>query len=356
MKYGIAVLPGPSTAKVAQRAEELGFHRVWFYDSQLLCSDVFVIMATAAAATKKIRLATGVLIPSNRIAPVAANAFATLNAMAPGRIDCGIGTGFTARRTMALGPLKLSAMAEYLRVMKELWQGKTTTVELEGEPRKIRFMNQQPRFEYFNTKDPISVHVSAFAPKGRKLTAEIADGWIDFIIGDGAAIADVRRLDADARALGRDPKTLHKTGFTLGCVLAEGEAADGPRGRAQAAPQATVLFHNAVEAAERGSILDVPEPLRAPVEAYARTIYDKMQPKDERHLLIHDGHLTHLRPEEEAFVNADFLRRVTLTGRPNEIRERMRKYEAGGFDELVIQLVPGHESAIEDWAKVFDLR
>jgi 5,10-methylenetetrahydromethanopterin reductase len=96
MKYGIAVLPGPSTAKVAQRAEELGFHRVWFYDSQLLCSDVFVIMATTAAATKKIRLATGVLIPSNRIAPVAANAFATLNAMAPGRIDCGIGTGFTA--------------------------------------------------------------------------------------------------------------------------------------------------------------------------------------------------------------------------------------------------------------------
>jgi 5,10-methylenetetrahydromethanopterin reductase len=82
-------------------------------------------MATAAAATKKIRLATGVLIPSNRIAPVAANAFATLNAMAPGRIDCGIGTGFTARRTMALGPLKLSAMAEDLRVMKELWQGKT---------------------------------------------------------------------------------------------------------------------------------------------------------------------------------------------------------------------------------------
>ena len=80
MKYGIAVLPGPSTAKVAQHAEELGFHRVWFYDSQLLCSDVFVIMATAAAATKKIRLATGVLIPSNRIAPVAANVFATLNA------------------------------------------------------------------------------------------------------------------------------------------------------------------------------------------------------------------------------------------------------------------------------------
>jgi len=34
----------------------------------------------------------------------------------------------------------------------------------------------------------------------------------------------------------------------------------------------------------------------------------------------------------------------------------MRKYEVGGFDELVIQLVPGHESAIDDWAKVFDLR
>jgi 5,10-methylenetetrahydromethanopterin reductase len=59
-------------------------------------------MAAAAVKTTRIRLGTGVLIPSNRIAAVAANAFASLNKLAPGRIDFGVGTGFTGRRAMGL--------------------------------------------------------------------------------------------------------------------------------------------------------------------------------------------------------------------------------------------------------------
>jgi 5,10-methylenetetrahydromethanopterin reductase len=56
-----------------------------------------------------------VLVPSNRIAPVAANALATLNQLAPGRIDIGVGTGFTARRAMARrGQLPLWAQTEPL--------------------------------------------------------------------------------------------------------------------------------------------------------------------------------------------------------------------------------------------------
>ena len=50
----------------------------------------------AAAETSRIRLGTGVLILSNRIAPVAASALMSLNALAPGRIDFGVSTGFTA--------------------------------------------------------------------------------------------------------------------------------------------------------------------------------------------------------------------------------------------------------------------
>ena len=44
------------------------------------------------------------------IEPVTANAFATLNQIAPGRIDFGVGTGFTGRRTMGLGPISLARM------------------------------------------------------------------------------------------------------------------------------------------------------------------------------------------------------------------------------------------------------
>src|ERR1700686_47871 len=114
MDFGIALPTAADSWKVVQRAEELGFTHAWFYDTQMLSADCFVAMGAAAVNTRRIRLGTGVLVPSNRIAPVAANALATLNKLAPGRIDFGVGTGFTARNTMGLGPMRLSELREYL--------------------------------------------------------------------------------------------------------------------------------------------------------------------------------------------------------------------------------------------------
>src|ERR1700757_4068593 len=112
MRFAIAVATDAESWRVVRRAEELGFSRAWFYDTQMLSADPFVAMAAAAMKTTKIRLGTGVLIPSNRIAPVTANAFASLNKLAPGRIDFGVGTGFTGRRAMGLGAVKLADMEE----------------------------------------------------------------------------------------------------------------------------------------------------------------------------------------------------------------------------------------------------
>jgi 5,10-methylenetetrahydromethanopterin reductase len=92
MDFGIGIATGSDSWKLAQRAEELGFTHAWFFDTQMITGDCFVAMAAAALKTSRIRLGTGVLVPSNRIAAVTANAFATLNGMAPGRIDFGIGT------------------------------------------------------------------------------------------------------------------------------------------------------------------------------------------------------------------------------------------------------------------------
>ncbi|HIF09738.1 MAG TPA: LLM class flavin-dependent oxidoreductase, partial [Sneathiellales bacterium] len=100
MDFGISMTTSATSWQVVKRAEQLGFTHAWFYDSQLLCGDIFVGMGAAAVNTSKIKLCTGVLVPSNRIAPVAACGLATLNQMAPGRVEFGIGTGFTARRMM----------------------------------------------------------------------------------------------------------------------------------------------------------------------------------------------------------------------------------------------------------------
>src|SRR5260370_4676667 len=98
--FGIQLATSSHSWKIAKRAEGLGFTHAWFYDTQLLNADMFVAMAAAAMATSRIRLGTGVLIPSTRIAPVSASALAYLNALAPACIEFDVATCFTARRTL----------------------------------------------------------------------------------------------------------------------------------------------------------------------------------------------------------------------------------------------------------------
>src|SRR3954453_16610803 len=120
MQFGIAIPTDADSWRVVRRAEELGFARAWFYDTQMLSADPFVAMAAAALKTTRIRLGTGVLIPSNRLAAVTPNAFASLNKLAPGRIDFGVGTGFTGRRAMGLGAIRLAPMEAYTREVMAL--------------------------------------------------------------------------------------------------------------------------------------------------------------------------------------------------------------------------------------------
>src|ERR1700687_3705643 len=151
MDFGIGIASASHSWKAAQRAEELGFTHAWFFDTQMITGDCFVAMAAAALKTSKIRLGTGVLVPSNRLAAVTANAFATLNGLAPGRIDFGIGTGFSARRAMGLGAMKLAEMEEYIRVVYGLLAGEIIETEIEGKQHKIQFLN--PDAGLFNTTD-----------------------------------------------------------------------------------------------------------------------------------------------------------------------------------------------------------
>ena len=51
MDYAINLATAADSWKVVKRAEELGFARAWFFDTQLLNADVFVAMAAAAMQT-----------------------------------------------------------------------------------------------------------------------------------------------------------------------------------------------------------------------------------------------------------------------------------------------------------------
>ncbi|MEM7017010.1 MAG: LLM class flavin-dependent oxidoreductase [Pseudomonadota bacterium] len=350
MDFGIAVATSTESWKVVKRAEELGFSHAWFYDTQLLNPDVFIGMALAAANTSKIRLGTGVLIPSNRIAPVTANAFASLNKLAPGRIDFGVGTGFTGRRTMGMKAIKLSDMKEYIRIVQALLNEETVSWELENEEHKIRFLN--PDLGLINTKDPVPLHISAMGPKARRLTAELGGGWLNFSGTLEGATKDLEDMQAAWAESQRPVEALYSTCFGLGCVLKSGETADSQRARAQAGTWVAVFFHNLVESFDDATLAHILPPARAElVKRYRAEVYDKYD-ADTKYLSLHRGHLMFIRPEEEPFIQSKEIEELTWTGTVSELQERLRGLRDAGYQQFTIQLVEGQEDAVEDWAEV----
>ena len=352
MDCDIFLAPAADSWKVVKRAEELGFRRAWFYDTQLLNAEVFVSMAAAAMQTSKIRLGTGVLIPSNRIAPVAASGLASLNALAPGRIDFGISTGFTARRTMGLRPVRLGDMEEYVRVVCGLLAGETLEWTFEDKRRKIRFLN--PEIGAVNIKDPIPVHVSALGPRARRLTAKLGAGWIHATANVAHAQAAIADMQAAWRDAGRDQARLHATAAIAGCVLGDNEASDSPRARAHAGPTATIALHSLVEREEFGDLGRPIPPQLAPLIERYRRIYLEYEPADARYLSNHRGHLMFLRPEEQAICTAELIRATTFTGPKAELREQLRELARAGFDHVGLTVRYGYPEMLEEWADVFE--
>jgi 5,10-methylenetetrahydromethanopterin reductase len=349
MDFGIALATTTESWRAVKRAEALGFKYAWFYDTQLLNPDVFVGMALAARETKKIRLGTGVLIPSNRLSPVAANGLATLAKLAPGRIDFGVGTGFTGRRTMGQRAIKLAEFERYVAEVQGLLRGETVEALLEGERKKIRFLN--PELGLINLKKKIPLHISAFGPNARKLVAKLGAGWAYFSGSMAPALGALADMQATWKSAGRTDK-LYANLYTLGCVLAPGESFTSRRALAQAGPLAAVLFHDLVERGTLGEIIGALPPfLTEAVERYAK-IYEQYEPADARWLAVHRGHLMFVRPEEKQFLSKELIENFTFTGTTDELRGRVETLRDAGYSQLTVQLVEGHEGALADWAKL----
>jgi len=351
MDFGIGIATSSDSWKLAQRAEELGFTHAWFYDTQMITADCFVAMGAAAMKTSRIRLGTGVLVPSNRIAPVTANAFATLNGLAPGRIDFGVGTGFSARRAMGLGAMKLADMEEYIRVVYALLNGETIETDIEGKRKKIRFLN--PDANLINTRDPIKLHVSAYGPRSQALTARLNAAWKSFVSDVPGALTAIQSMRQSWHQAGKPAADLYATAWACGCVLEPGEQADSPRAMAQSGPRAAVLLHRAADQDMEGwqNTSDVPESVAENVRGYIEMARGFIPP-DARYLTNHRGHFVFVKPEERRFINADLIRHTTFTATEQELKQRIEAMRDAGWSQFVIPITPGEEHAIEDWARI----
>ena len=349
MEFGIQLATAADSWKIVQRAEALGFTHAWFYDTQMLCADPFVAMGAAAVKTTRIRLGTGVLVPSNRIAPATACAFASLNQLAPGRIDFGVGTGFTARRAMGLPPVTLAALEEYLDIVQALLAEETPTWEFEGKTRRIRFLN--PEYGLIRTDPELPLHISAMGPRIQRLTAERGAHWITAMTDLESTLASLQGMARTYRDAGRNPDDHVKTAFAGGCVLRPGEDYDSPRVKAQAGPFAAVIPHNLIEAGVGDLNMTAPAELTDLLAGYRRQ-YEGYEPADARYLRVHRGHALFLRPEEEPLIGGDLIRAATFTGPKEELRERLRALRRAGLNRWAVQIPQQHPDALDDWAEV----
>jgi luciferase family oxidoreductase group 1 len=84
-----------SSLALAQRADELGYRRYWFAEHHnmpaVASTTPPVLIAAAAARTSRIRVGSGGVMLPNHAPLIVAEQFAALEALAPGRIDLGIG-------------------------------------------------------------------------------------------------------------------------------------------------------------------------------------------------------------------------------------------------------------------------
>lgn len=312
-------------------AEDLGFTSAWFYDSQMLYSDIYATMTLVAEHTKRLTIGTGIVVPSNRIAPVTAHSIATINQLAPGRVMLGIGTGFTGRNMMGLPPVRLDDLREHVRICRALLNGDEVLYREGKRERWIRFMH--PDRGYINLNENIPVVIAAQGPKALEVAGETGDGWMAPVSGVKEFKENLQVVKSAAKGAGRDPQKFSATMFAAACVLQPGEALTSSRVMSQMGPMAAVALHALWE--QSAVAAQLPSSLRAISDRYRDEYVNRLElPADRRYLKVHEGHTIYIKPDEERFLTPEVISAFTLTAPRESIIERIRELEAAGLDEV----------------------
>lgn len=173
--------------------------------------DPFVALSFAAAATKTLKLGTGIALIPQRDPIVTAKCVASLDQLSNGRFIFGIGGGWNVEEMENHGAsydTRFKVMRERMLAMKELWTKEAA--EYHGE-----FVNFDPVWQYPKPKQrphpPILL--GGETDYTLKRIVEFCDGWFPRPRGGWEPKSAVERLHRMAKDAGRDPKSLSITVF-----------------------------------------------------------------------------------------------------------------------------------------------
>jgi 5,10-methylenetetrahydromethanopterin reductase len=334
MQLGVCLASQITDLDYAVLAEELGFDDLWFADSQMIWSDVYATMALAAARTSRIRIGTGVAVAGTRSVAVTAAAHATINAIAPGRVFCGIGTGNTAMRVMGHRPMPIAEFESYIESLRPLLGGGETTLAWRGRNAPIRHLMPEHGFVNFAARMPL--YISGFGPRAMALAARHGDGLVMSVPPHPSAVERVwGRLRVAAADVGRviAPDNYFTCTLTTMFVLEEGEPVDSDRVKHGVGAFAIAGLHFAYEQWREAGSPDTPGRFSF-WDDYVAMLAD-LDPA-RIHLRVHQGHNCWVLPEEERFITKELIEATCLVGTPDQLADRLRALELAGLSQLMV--------------------
>jgi probable F420-dependent oxidoreductase len=199
MDFGLVLQTDPPASEVVasmREAERLGFRYGWTFDSHVLWEEPFVIYSQILASTSELMVGPMVTNPMTRDWSVIASMFATLNEMFGNRTVCGIGRGDSSRRVIGQKPASLATLAEAMRVIKDLAEGRETV--LHDTPVRVPWVRD----------GRLEIWMAAYGPKALRLVGEQADGFILQTADPHIARWTFGAVREAARAAGRSPEAL----------------------------------------------------------------------------------------------------------------------------------------------------
>lgn len=348
MRAGVVVTAQPGVEDLAVRAEELGLHSFWLNDTPMVHGDPFVALSLCAKATRRIKLGIGVTSPALRSAPAAASGFASLNALAPGRILCGAGTGNTARRTLGMPPATAATLEKFTAALQDLCAGRSTEYREGDRVRDIRFLHTGA---HVNTTDPIEFVVAALGPKAAAVAGRRGAGLISFGLLDPTAwhaLHDARRHAAQGTP--HEPDSYVVTALH---ILDEDEDPHGDAARdATGHLVLSLLAFAADTAADTPAFADQlgPEEREAVQQLLDRR--GTTATAADRHTKLYPGYLGRIAPQDRDLVLPSLMNTLALVGTRDDLLARITILEQAGIDELLIQPVIDPLTEMTELAKL----
>jgi len=219
----VSAAEGKDPRERVQRAREIeadGWTGAIYPDSQVMGPEAFVVLASCAAATTKLKLGTGTSNPATRHPSVIASASAAIQVLSGGRMTLSIGRGDSSLAYIGVPPVpldyferSLAAIQRYLRrepVSTETAAGFLGELDRGFENLSVAQVPETSQMTWM-PDDYVKAEVEATAsgPKVIAMAARHADR-ISFALG-----ADISRLKwaidiarTEVERIGRDPESI----------------------------------------------------------------------------------------------------------------------------------------------------